>query len=165
MRFFFYGTLLDPALRGALCPAATGWSIRPAELAEYRRGRRADLSYPFLLPSPGARTAGVVAGGVAVDAAAVLTLYEGEGYRCVLLRPATDDGPVDAWTFLPRRHEAADHPWSLARWQREHRARTIDEIRRWRRSLAPATIAAAAALWRRRAALSPRVPPTPPPAG
>ncbi|MCC7275271.1 MAG: gamma-glutamylcyclotransferase, partial [Alphaproteobacteria bacterium] len=83
MRFFFYGTLLDADLRRAVCgTAADGWASVPAALADHRGGRSAGLAYPFLLPAPGESVEGLVVDGIDAEAAALLTLYEGEGYRC-----------------------------------------------------------------------------------
>lgn len=157
MRFFFYGTLIDADLRRALCgPAADGWTIAAAELADHRRGRSRGRAYPFLVPAPGASVPGLIAGGLDAEAAAVLTLYEGGGYRVARLRPRADAGPVDAWAFVPRRAVAAKLPWSLEEWQGRHKAAALDAVKAWRSHVTPAAIARAAETWRRRRARTER---------
>lgn len=157
MRFFFYGTLIDGDLRRALCgPAVDGWTIAGAELADHRRGRSRGRTYPFLLPAPGGRVAGLLADGLDAEAAAVLTLYEGAGYRAARVHAETAAGPVAAWAFLPRRAVAATLPWSLEAWQGRHKASALARVTAWRSGVAPAAIARAAATWRRRLAQAER---------
>ena len=153
MRFFFYGTLLDADLRRALCGAAAdGWTLAPAELAGHRRGRSRGRTYPFLVPAPGGRVEGVVAGGLDLEAAAILTLYEGGGYRVARMTVQTPDGPADAWAFLPRRRVVASLDWSLDDWTGRHKPVSLARIRAWRAGVAPGEIAAAVAVWTRRLA-------------
>ena len=153
MRFFFYGTLLDADLRRVLCGAAAdGWGMAPAILADHRRGRSPGRTYPFLLPAPGETVAGATAEGLDATAAAILTLYEGSGYRVARLAPAGADGPVDAWTFLPRRPVRARLPWSLDAWSAAHKATSLRRIAEWRAGLAVAELERAERRWRRRLA-------------
>lgn len=149
MRFFFYGTLLDADLRRALCgPAADGWTLVPAELADHRRGRSPGRTYPFLLPAAGERVAGAVSDGLDATAAAVLTLYEGDGYRVAGLRPVAGDGRVmPAWAFLPRRAVLAPLSWTLESWTAQHKAGALKRLRAWRATITDGEVAAAAKEW------------------
>ncbi|BBK30489.1 gamma-glutamyl AIG2-like cyclotransferase [Stella humosa] len=151
MRFFFYGTLLDADLRRTLCgPAADAWTLARAELAGYRRGRSRGRTYPFLVADPAGVVAGVVADGLDATAAAILTLYEGSGYRLARLAPAGADGPVDSWVFLPRRRVVADLSWMLDDWVVRHKAPTLLRIAAWRAALPAAELAQAELRWRGR---------------
>ena len=153
MRFFFYGTLLDADLRRALCgPVADAWSIAPATLADHRRGRSPGRTYPILVPAPGETVGGVVAGGLDAVAAAILTLYEGSGYRVAGLRPATAEGPVAAWAYLPCRAAMANLPWTLSGWQREHKPRALRRVAAWVPTIPADALATASKAWAARSA-------------
>ncbi len=155
MQFFFYGTLLDADLRRTLCGRdADRWSVVPATLADHRRGRSPGRTYPFLLPAPGDQVDGIVADGVDAGAAAILTLYEGAGYRVARLRPVTPAGPVPAWAYLPRRRVAARLPWTLADWERSHKARSLERVAAWVDTVQADALAAAAGRWVRASAIA-----------
>ncbi|BBK38244.1 hypothetical protein STAQ_33220 [Allostella sp. ATCC 35155] len=149
--FFFYGTLLDADLRRALCgPAADGWDLVPAELPGHRRGRSPGRTYPYLLPAPESRVPGLVADGLSPEAAAILTLYEGRGYRVAAVVPDTSAGPRPCWVFLPRRTVVAPLPWTLEGWREAHKAAALKRLRAWRSGVSDGDIARAAAPWRER---------------
>lgn len=153
MRFFFYGTLLDVDLRRVLCgPAADGWAMAPAVLADHRRGRSPGRTYPFLLPAAGQTVDGMTATGLGTRDAAILTLYEGSGYRTACLLPMGADGPVEAWTFLPRRPVSARLPWSLEAWTGAHKAASLQRIAEWRESVPATDLDRAERRWRARLA-------------
>ncbi|MGE0724314.1 MAG: gamma-glutamylcyclotransferase family protein, partial [Alphaproteobacteria bacterium] len=103
VRFFFYGTLLDPDMRRAVCgPAADGWRLVPAWIAGWRRGREPAYAYPFLVPAAAGIVEGIAAEMLDAGAAADLTLYEGEGYRTEQVAIRIAGAADDAWLFLPR---------------------------------------------------------------
>lgn len=159
MRFFFYGTLLDADLRRVLCgPAADRWTTAPATLADHRRGRSPGRTYPFLLPAPGESVDGIVADGVDATAAAVMTLYEGLGYRTAALRPSTADGPVPAWAYLPRRAVLARLTWTLEGWERDHKQAALRRVAAWVGTVDDEALTLAARVWAaRQSALEPAV--------
>ncbi|MSO81551.1 MAG: gamma-glutamylcyclotransferase [Alphaproteobacteria bacterium] len=102
MRFFFYGTLMDPDLRAAvLGPAAARLVLVPAVLAGFRRVHAPGQSWPVLIHCAGARVDGVV---VDVDqpSARRLVRYEGPAYRLVRCFVCTVAGVTfHAVLFLP----------------------------------------------------------------
>lgn len=154
--FFFYGTLLDADLRRALCGAeAEAWRLTAAELAGYRRGRSPSRTYPYLVPDPQGRVCGMVADGLTSEAAAVLTLYEGRGYRIAAVVPELRGDRLTCWAFVPRRPVLAPLPWTLEGWAEKHKAAALKRLRAWRSDVGEDEIAAAAVPWRER----PRWPP------
>ena len=112
MRFFFYGTLLDPALRTALIgpmPAT------PAVLRGFRRVRVQGRPYPALVPERGGVVAGLVVEHVGPAAAARLRDYEGPEYLAREQPVRLDTGERrQALVFLPRQRLAlTDEAWNL----------------------------------------------------
>jgi gamma-glutamylcyclotransferase (GGCT)/AIG2-like uncharacterized protein YtfP len=119
---FAYGTLELPELMEAL----TGF--RPdsidAVLEGYARFLLRGRSYPGIVESEGARTAGRLYH--ALDAAALTRLdrFEGPLYerRIVEVRPASGDGVAAHVYVLRREHRAllTTRPWERAHFAREH---------------------------------------------
>jgi Gamma-glutamyl cyclotransferase, AIG2-like len=127
MRFFFYGTLLDPELRAAVIGRAV--EVRPAALAGWRRVRAPGKSYPMLVRDPAAAVQGAVTPPLDPAAIARLSAYEGPGYRVALLRPRTPGGRrVLASVFLPVRRVRGGRLWRLEAWRRAHLARYLRHI-------------------------------------
>lgn len=134
MRLFVYGTLLDADLRRALLgPAARRLSVTNAVLKGYRRVALHGGVYPALRRDAAARVDGCVQAGTDRTVEARLTAYEGEEYRYAR-RPVeiAGLGPAMAGLFLTR-DPPAGPPWSLADWQRRHKARVLRQLAHWRR--------------------------------
>ncbi len=134
MRLFVYGTLLDADLRRALLgPAARRLSVTNAVLKGYRRVALHGGAYPALRRDAAARVDGCVLAGTDRTVEARLTAYEGEEYRYAR-RPVeiAGMGRAMAGLFLTRSPPPAGPPWSLADWQRRHKARVLRQAAHWR---------------------------------
>lgn len=129
--FFFYGTLMDPAVLDAVVgrrvPAA---ARRPAAVAGYARVCRAGASYPILVPAADGRVEGIVVSGLGARDAARLTAFEGDDYHTAMLDARLrTGGVVAARAFLPRPGvPASPEPWLPDDWRRRHRARYLARL-------------------------------------
>jgi hypothetical protein len=120
MRFFFYGSLLDGAIRRAVMGEGLArCRIVPAVLDGWRRCRRRDLIYPVLKRERGRTVEGCLADGVDAVTAARLSAFEGENYttRTVSVRCA-DGARADAFVFMPKRSLASPSAWNFDEWSR-----------------------------------------------
>ena len=133
MRFFFYGTLLDPdvtalVLRRRLPPSA----FQPAVLSGYVRRRAAGKSYPVLRRERGGRVTGAVVGGLTAADAARLAAYEGPNYRIAALPVRLQGRLVTVSVFEPEGPglQPSPDPWDLAAWQSRHKRPFVAWIRR-----------------------------------
>jgi hypothetical protein len=127
MRFFFYGSLLDPAIRRVVMGRCSETCrVVPATLSGWRRCRRREAIYPVLMPSPGAVVEGCLIEGVDAVAAARLTAFEGSAYRVAVLQVRLASGGVAAaFVFLPNRRLASPSSWSPAEWSRGRQRRAL----------------------------------------
>ena len=132
MRFFFYGTLLDPdvtaiVLGRRLPPQA----FVPARLAGFVRRRAAGKGYPILVPRRGTVRGRVVGGLTAADAGR-LSAYEGPNYRLASL-PVRLHGRLEKVSVFvpngPGLAPSADE-WDLALWQGRHKRPFVAYIRK-----------------------------------
>ena len=124
MRYFFYGTLMDPAVLavviGRHLPPA---SRQPASLADVRRVYRAGAHYPILIPAAGERVEGLLVDGLGAADGRRLDVFEGRDYvaQTASVQPQRG-GPVLAWLFMPRPHVPASAlTWTPEHWRRHHR--------------------------------------------
>jgi hypothetical protein len=135
MRFFFYGTLLDPELRAlVLGPAAAArlW-LRPASLPGWERRALIGQSYPMIVPSLGGAVDGLLAAGVSQIDRAALTRYEGDGYAVRSVTVDTTAGARAAWVFAPpvgRALPMLGGAWSFAQWCAGPREAFLAQLRR-----------------------------------
>jgi hypothetical protein len=134
MRFFFYGTLVDPALRRAvLGRMARRLAPVPARLEEFEARLAAGRRYPLVV-----RRRGAVLPGILMDlpgrAAARISAYEGPEYRRVRRTVGTGAGrSVSAEIFLPiARARASRVKWDLDLWRvgSRRRRRSFHRARR-----------------------------------
>ena len=133
MRFFFYGTLLDPdvtaiVLGRRLPPSA----FVPATLSGFVRRRAAGKGYPILVERRGGTVPGMVVGGLTRADAARLSAYEGPNYRVSSL-PVRLQGRLDRVSVFtpngPGLAPSADE-WDLASWQGRYKRPFVAWIRR-----------------------------------
>jgi hypothetical protein len=124
VRYFFYGTLMDAAVRRAVLrrdvPAV---AVIAAELRGWRRVFRAGATFPVLVPAPSERVDGVAIDGLTDADAEALARFEGPDYRVrrvsLVLRPC---GRMTALTFVAARPAVVGtRPWNYATWQQRHR--------------------------------------------
>ena len=82
MRFFFYGTMLDPEVRArVLGDEARPVVLAPAVLQGWERYFAAGVPWPMIRRRDDAAVEGALARGVSEAAARLLDAYEGELYR------------------------------------------------------------------------------------
>ena len=125
MRYFFYGTLLDPDVRAHILGAWIGRRALPAAwLPGYRRVYIRGRHYPVVVPAAGEDVEGVLAEGL--DRRAVLRLAEFESDEYVNAeRTVLVDGgrTLRARVFVasPLAHPT-DRAWTVEDWQRRHKS-------------------------------------------
>ena len=104
MRFFFYGTLIDLEILGAVLRRPVHPALRRnAVLRGYRRVYREGSSYPILVADAASDVEGVVVSALTAPDVALLTAYEGAEYEIRELPVRMSrDGLVLAKVFLPR---------------------------------------------------------------
>jgi hypothetical protein len=132
MNYFFYGTLLDPAVLASVlgrvvAPACGQAAVLPGYRAVYRRG----AVYPVLVVDHAAETAGRLVSGLSAADARRLAVFEGSGYGCVIVGVSLPgQGILQARAFLPRAPRlASGRTWRLDEWQRRHRAHFVGRLR------------------------------------
>lgn len=142
MRYFFYGTLMDPAVLAAVIgrrPPPALWA--KATIEGYRRVFRAGTRYPILIPAPGERVDGMLVGGLGARDARRLDIFEGRDYaaRTVLVQ-ARLGGRIPARIFMPKPGvPATARPWTPEDWRRRHRRTYLARVRCTRKPRGPNT--------------------------
>lgn len=134
MRFFFYGTLLDPdVFRIVLGEDLASMRDRPAVLPGYRRVRARAGNFPVLVRRSGGRVRGRLVSGLGARALGAIAHFEGPDYepgRALVI--GAGQRRLSAWVFLPRRAGVGSgHGWELARWQQRDKPRLLPQLRRW----------------------------------
>jgi Gamma-glutamyl cyclotransferase, AIG2-like len=133
MRFFFYGTLLDPDVTalvlGRRLPPAR---FVPAVLPGYSRWRVRGGSYPISVPDRKGEVPGAIVGGLSARDVARLAAYEGPGYRIATLKVKAGEATTSVSVFEPivSKLKPTNKPWDLALWQRRDKRKFVDRIRR-----------------------------------
>lgn len=132
MRFFFYGTLRDRAVREAVLGTARAraLSIAPATLSGWRCLFVHRQAYPAIVADPSAMVAGVVADGVDREGYRRLSVFESDEYveRIVSVVTAAGDR-VDARAYVAGpRARLASGDWDFDAWARDHRAAFLRRI-------------------------------------
>ena len=132
MRFFFYGTLLDPdvtalVLRRRLPPSA----FQPAQLSGYVRRRAVGKTYPMVARRRGGSVIGAMVGGLTARDAARLAAYEGSNYRLASLAVRVKGRLERVSVFEPQGPglQPSDDAWDLAAWQVRHKRAFVAYIR------------------------------------
>ena len=124
MRFFFFGTLMDPDVRRLIIgrDLAPG-QVEPAVVEHFRRVHVAKRNYPMLLPHASGWVDGLVAHDLDADAAQRLLVFEGKEYHLVPITVADLRGHLyKAAAFLSDRRIQPDHrAWHLEVWQRRYK--------------------------------------------
>jgi gamma-glutamylcyclotransferase (GGCT)/AIG2-like uncharacterized protein YtfP len=137
MRYFFYGTLMDPAVLAAVIGRRGPPPLRQAaSLDGYRRVYRACAWYPIIVPADGERVEGIVVTGLRQDDARRLDAFEGDEYVVRALPvDTTRGGRVVARVFMARADvpTATARPWSLEDWRRRYRRDYLECVIRTRK--------------------------------
>ena len=133
MRFFFYGTLLDPDITalvlGRRLPPAT---FMPAVLPGYSRWRVQGGSYPISVPDRKGEVPGAIVGGLSARDVARLAAYEGPGYRIATLKVKVGEATTSVSVFEPivSKLKPTNKPWKLALWQRRDKRAFLGRLTR-----------------------------------
>jgi gamma-glutamylcyclotransferase (GGCT)/AIG2-like uncharacterized protein YtfP len=125
VRFFFYGTLMDEAVRRAvLGAAAQPLLVEPATLAGWQRCAIPGRSYPMVRPAADESVDGLLAEGIDGEGAARLDRFEGPEYRRTPLDVRRISGEtVTAWVYVAlHAGKGAARRWDFETWRRQHRA-------------------------------------------
>lgn len=136
MRYFFYGTLMDPAVLRAVLGRSPGREAsQAASLDGYRRVYRRGAWYPVLVEAAGEKVDGILMGGLGREDAQRLEAFEGEDYALAVLAVRTGHREgVAARVFMARVFmaragvPATAEPWSLADWRRRHRRLYVERV-------------------------------------
>jgi hypothetical protein len=133
MRFFFYGTLLDPDVMALVI----GRRLPPrgyvvATLPGYARRRAKGASYPIVLRDPHDEVRGAVVGGLSAEDIRRLAAYEGPRYRIASRKVRINQAFERVSVFEPveERFEPVAGRWDLIVWQRRDKRRFVDRLRR-----------------------------------
>ena len=125
MRYFFYGTLLDPDVRTHILGSwISRRELHPATLPGYRRVHIRDRHYPVVIPAAGDAVDGLLAEGLDRHAVRRLAEFESDEYvdaeRTVLLETGR---AVRARVFVASPLAIpSEMPWTIEVWQRCHKA-------------------------------------------
>jgi gamma-glutamyl AIG2-like cyclotransferase len=132
MRFFFYGTLLDPdvtnlVLGRRLPPGA----FVPAALPGHSRRRVKGATYPIVVRDPRGEVRGAVVGGLSGRDVRRLAAYEGPRYRIAQLKVRIGGAIEIVSVFEPieQRFEPTSGDWELLPWQRRYKRAFLARIR------------------------------------
>jgi gamma-glutamylcyclotransferase (GGCT)/AIG2-like uncharacterized protein YtfP len=132
LRFFFYGTLIEPEILHAVLNRTVHPALRrTAVLHGYRRVYRKGASYPVLAADAASEVEGIVVSALTAPDVALLTAYEGAEYEIRELPVRISrDGLVLAKVFLPRAAcEASRVPWVLEEWRWRHGRALVRRLR------------------------------------
>jgi len=100
MRFFFYGTLIDPDVRRAVLGRLAPGTVEPAILGGWRRFSARGVTFPIARPDPKAEIGGVLARGLSAAAARKLDDYEGPGYRRIAVPVRAAAKTIEAFLYV-----------------------------------------------------------------
>jgi hypothetical protein len=133
MRFFFYGTLLDPdviaLVLGRRLPPS---SFRPASLPGHARRYAKGATYPIVVRDPRHEAPGAIVQGLSARDVARLAAYEGPRYRIAArqVRAAGSVTTVSVFEPVEKLIQPAGASWDLALWQRRHKRAFVGRLKR-----------------------------------
>ena len=135
---FVYGTLRDPDLLAAvLGRPLQSHGMHIARAPGFRAVHYPDRIYPALIRVPGAAAEGLLLTDLTAFERDLLDAFEGSEYRRGFVAAMVEEELFEAEAYLPAiAVPDTSEDWSLAHWQRLHKARvlgaetaTADEIR------------------------------------
>lgn len=133
MRFFFYGTLIDPDVRRLVLGRHAPAEVERAWLAGWRRVPIVGATYPAVIRDAQGSVDGVLVRGLDRAARDLLVRYEGDEYELIMVEVETDGGRhVAANLFVPRRPGFRHRRgmWDYADWSRRHKRRFLATLAR-----------------------------------
>ena len=132
--YFFYGTLMDPAVASRVTGmAVTAARLRTATLEGYRRGRVVDQTYPAITPLVDNRVEGRLFRNAPEEAQRRIAAYEEKTY---VLKWEWVRGPggikTRALVFVAGpAMKLTDEDWDFEDWCRQHRRPFLMTLDRW----------------------------------
>jgi hypothetical protein len=134
MRFFFYGTLIDPDVRRIVMGSSNPADVSPALLKDWERRAVVGESWPTIRRKPGAVVDGVLVRGINERAYDSLIVYESEGFDIidVPVQSLVDRKIRQARMFLLRSTsglQAADTSWRYETWVVREKARFLVNLK------------------------------------
>jgi hypothetical protein len=125
MRYFFYGTLIDPDIRRHAMGVHEPASVEPARLVGWRRFSLKGISFPIARADRTASIDGVLARGLDKEAGRLLDIYEGPGYGRTIVSAIDARGKArEAVLFVEDgsvEFVAVAQPWDYETWVRRHK--------------------------------------------
>ncbi|MGI9303504.1 MAG: gamma-glutamylcyclotransferase family protein [Gammaproteobacteria bacterium] len=155
MRYFFFGTLMDPdvselVLGRILAPRQT----RSARLEGYRRVLAVEEPLPVLQAAAGEHVSGIIVEGLTEDDRARIAFFEGSDYVVEALPVRLENGePVEARVHLASNLDVFEEtPWDFARWRADHKPKFLALSKLWMTYFGCEDLTEADAAWDRLAA-------------
>jgi len=134
VRFFFYGTLIDPDVRRLVLGDDQPVAVDPARLVGWERREVVGATFPIIVERASGVVDGVLARGIGDDGRRRLIAYEGEGYALVEIDVVLADGRSrSTMVFTPSpngAHRPGPRAWRYETWLRRHKAAFLREIAR-----------------------------------
>jgi len=119
--FFVFGSLMDMDILSAVLGRAVPESdCRIAHADGFKRVRIAGVSYPAMIPSPGATAEGLAVSNLSPRDVARLAAYEGANYEARPIALRLEDGsqaPARYWHWIGKL-ALVDAPWDFETWRR-----------------------------------------------
>ncbi len=138
MRFFFYGTLIDPDVRRAVLGTLAPETVEPAVLKGWRRFAAKGVTFPIARPDPKSEIEGVLARDLSAAAGRLLDAYEGDGYRRTKVEIVAGAKTVSAILYVDDGSgtlTAAPGAWSYATWAKRDKPAFLAKLKT--RAVAP----------------------------
>lgn len=137
IQYFFYGTLLDPAVQeivfGRRIPAS---QMTPAVAHGYARVYVREAWYPTLTPQPGGAVSGARVTGLTRDERARVDWFEDDDYVLTPIRIAIRNaGQGEALAYMPPADDGvSERSWTMDEWRRRYKRQFLMRSRRWMES-------------------------------
>ena len=133
MRFFFYGTLMDPDVRAIVLgrEASLSAHVRDAVLFDWERRASSGVSYPVVIPRPGEHVNGLIVSGLDTMSRRALVAYEGPFYQLMRVNAYVSNGAREALLFAPAQGSPlTPEPtgWSYPNWVVTHKKTFIADL-------------------------------------
>ena len=134
MRYFFYGTLIDPDIRRHVMGIHAPASVEPARLMGWRRFSLKGISFPIARADRTASIDGVLARGLDEEAGRLLDIYEGPGYGRTTVSALDARGKSrEAVLFVEdgtAEFAVVPQPWDYEAWARRHKKEFMADLKR-----------------------------------
>jgi gamma-glutamylcyclotransferase (GGCT)/AIG2-like uncharacterized protein YtfP len=124
---FVYGTLRDPdLLTGVLGRPLRADGLAAAAAPGFAVVHYPGRIYPALVRRPGSVAPGLVLTDLTPFEADLLDAFEGAEYRREIVPVIIDEALHEAFAYLPASAVPTDaEPWTLSRWQSEHKSHVL----------------------------------------